>query len=236
MNLMIFPPLKPFIKSLIAIMMRLWSHIYTYRCSEWFETKRNRLYTRWIRNFIGEVGEESSFCYPLRLQGGGSKRIRIGARTGFQAFCVLGCWERYGCQNSDGSKKTELFEPEIIIGDDCSIGEFCHITAVNKITIGNGLLTGRFVYIGDNAHGGLSWEDADIPPIRRRLTSKGEIKIGRNVWIGDKVTILGGVTIGDNVIIGAGSIVTHDLPSNCMAAGMSAKIIKKLDICQKQEL
>lgn len=75
----------------------------------------------------------------------------------------------------------------------------------------------------------MSWKEADIPPHMRHLVSKGEIIIGRNVWIGDKVSIFGGVTIGDNVIIGAGSIVTHDLPSNCMAAGIPAKVIKSLD-------
>ena len=196
-------------------------------CSEhgtWFTeqlpSKRNWLYTLWIRNFLGEVGEKCYFHYPLRLEGGGSRHIRIGDRTSIQAFGVLGSWERYG--------NDEHYEPEIIIGNHCSIGEFCHITAINKITIGDGLLTGRFVYIGDNAHGGLSWEEADTPPARRHLKSKGEIMIGQNVWIGDKVTILGGVTIGDNVIIGAGSIVTRDVPSNSMAAGMPARVIKTL--------
>ena len=52
--------------------------------------------------------------------------------------------------------------------------------------------------------------------------------IGRNVWIGDKVTILGGVTIGDNVIVGAESIVTHDIPSNSIAGGTPARVIKSL--------
>ena len=52
--------------------------------------------------------------------------------------------------------------------------------------------------------------------------------IGRNVWIGDKVTILGGVTIGDNVIIGAGSIVTLDIPSNSLAGGSPARVIRSL--------
>ena len=75
----------------------------------------------------------------------------------------------------------------------------------------------------------MTWEDAGIKPIKRKLISKGEIKIGQNVWICDKVTILGGVTIGDNVIIAAGSVVTHDIPSNCMAAGMPARVIKKLE-------
>lgn len=208
------------VKYFIAIFISIWSLVYTYRLSQWLKNKRDVLYTLWIRNFLGEVGENSGFYYPLRLQGGGSRRIRIGKRTSIQAYSILGAWERYG--------QDEHYEPEIIIGDNCSIGEFCHITAINRITIGDGLLTGRFVYIGDNAHGGLSWEEADTPPAKRHLTSKGEIRIGRNVWIGDKVSILGGVTIGDNVIIGACSIVTHDIPSNSMAAGMPAKVIKQL--------
>lgn len=212
--------MKQILKIFLVRIMRLWSHIYTYRMSQWLKNTCDLLYTLWIRNFLGEVGENSSFHYPLRLQGGGPRRIRIGKRTSIQAYSILGSWKRYG--------KDEHYEPEIIIGNDCNIGEFCHITAINRITIGDGLLTGRFVYIGDNAHGGLSMEEADTPPARRHLKSKGEIRIGRNVWIGDKVTILGGVTIGDNVIIGAGSIVTHDIPSNSMAAGMPAKIVKEL--------
>lgn len=213
--------MKLFVRMPLSFIMRLWSYIYTYRMSQWLKSKRDVLYTLWIRNFLGEVGENSSFHYPLRLQGGGSRRIRIGKRTSIQAYSILGAWERYG--------QDEHYEPEIIIGNDCNIGEFCHITAINKITIGDGVLTGRFVYIGDNAHGGLSLEEADVPPARRHLTSKGEIRIGRNVWIGDKVSIFGGVTIGDNVIIGAGSIVTHDIPSNSMVAGMPAKIVKELE-------
>ena len=212
--------MKHFLKSLLTLLMRLWSHLYTYRFSQWLVGKRNMLYTLWISNFLGEVGEKCFFHCPLRLQGGGSRRIHIGARTCIQAYSILGSWERYGMD--------EHYEPEIIIGNDCNIGEFCHITAINKITIGDGLLTGRFVYIGDNAHGGLSWEEADSPPAKRHLTSKGEIRIGRNVWIGDKVSIFGGVTIGDNVIIGAGSIVTHDIPSNSMAAGAPAKVVKMI--------
>ncbi len=212
--------MKDLLKSLLTLLMRLWSHLYTYRLSQWLVGMRNVLYTLWISNFLGEVGEKCFFHCPLRLQGGGSKRIHIGAGTCIQAYSILGAWERYG--------KDGYYEPEIIIGNDCHIGEFCQITAINKITIGDGLLTGRFVYIGDNAHGGLSWEEADTPPAKRHLTSKGEIRIGRNVWIGDKVSIFGGVTIGDNVIIGAGSIVTHDIPSNSMAVGAPVKVVKQI--------
>ncbi len=212
--------MKTIIKKTASFIMWVWSKLYPYQLNQRLRGYRNIVYTLWIKNFFGQVGDRSNFKYPLRLQGGGYKRIRIGSRTCFQSFCVLGCWEKYG--------KDECYEPEIIIGDDCNIGEFCHITAINRVTIGNGLLTGRFVYIGDNSHGGLSWEEAIIPPEKRHLKSKGEINIGNNVWIADKVTILGGVTIGDNVIIGAGSVVNRDVPSNCIVAGIPATRIKTL--------
>lgn len=212
-----------FIKCLIEHVIRLWSRIYSYRVSLLFSNTRNSLYSLWIRSFLGEVGEKTSFTRPLILEGGGQRRIKIGSYTSFGHHTALGCWVRYG--------DDEYYEPEIIIGNHCSIGEYCHITAINRITIGDGLLTGRFVYIGDNSHGGLTWGEANTPPSKRHLVSKGEIRIGKNVWIGDKVSILSGVTIGDNVIIGTGSVVTKDIPSNSMAAGVPAMVIKSLGIC-----
>lgn len=173
----------------------------------------------WIRNFIGEIGDSSMIYYPCRLPGKGQNRINIGDDTVIEGNCILGCWERYGEQH---------FTPTLTIGNHCDIGEYNHISACNKITIGDGVLTGRYVYIGDNAHGGFSQEEVQIPPAKRRLISKGEIVIGNNVWIGDKVTILAGVTIGNNVIIGANSVVTHDVPPNSMAIGAPAKVIKRL--------
>ena len=124
--------------------------------------------------------------------------------------------------------KNQKFFPNINIGDNCNIGQFTQITSCEKITIGNGLLTGKYVLISDNSHGGLSLDEALIVPNERELKSKGEIVIGNNVWIGDKATILGGVHIGDNVIIAANAVVTKDFPSNCMIAGVPAKIIKRL--------
>lgn len=207
-------------KTLIILLVRLWSHIYSLRISNWLARKRTSLYTQWIRCFVGEVGKGTIIHTHLELQGGGHHRIKIGSHTSIGHNNVLGCWMHYG---NNGH-----YSPEIIIGNNCNIGDYNHITAINKIVIGDGMLTGRFVYIGDNAHGGLSLEEANTPPIKRKLISKGEIHIGKNVWIGDKVSIFSGVTIGDNVIVGAGSIVTHDIPSNCLAVGVPAKIVRVL--------
>lgn len=216
--------MKSVFLKVITLLMWVVSKIYTYRLSQHLKTYRDLLYTLWIRNYIGDRKGNWSICYPCHLQGGGQKHITIGDHTQIESHSFLECWEQYGQQH---------FDPSISIGSHCNIGEYNHITACDQITIGDGLLTGRFVYIGDNAHGGLSWEEASIPPALRTLTSKGAIKIGNHVWIGDKATILGGVTIGDNVIIGANSVVTHDVPSHCVAAGNPAKIIKRL--CQSHD-
>lgn len=218
--------LKNIFRRIVSLIVKIYSCIYSYDVSVWLLNKRDTIYSLWICNFIGSIGNNSKINYPCKLWGGGSKSIFIGNGSVIQGHCILGCWVKYAGNN---------FTPSINIGDNCNIGEYTHISSINRIIIGNGLLTGRYVYIGDNSHGGLSFEEEGIPPIRRKLQSKGEIEIGKNVWIGDRATILAGVHIGDNVVIGANSVVTHDIPSNSMAAGVPAKVIKKLELCQNQD-
>lgn len=209
------------LKKIERNIIRFWSRVYCYERSNILREKRDELYSLWISNFVGNVGSNSSIKYPCKLWGGGQRKITIGNNSTIQSHCILGCWLKYA-----GVEYT----PTLNIGNNCNIGEHTHISAINSITIGDGLLTGRYVYIGDNSHGELSVEEADIPPIRRTLKSKGPILIGNNVWIGDKVTILSGVTIGDNAIIAANSVVTHDVPRNSVVAGAPAKIVKELKI------
>lgn len=187
--------------------------------TEKYRYLREVLYNKKIARQLGSVGAGSVIARPCMLQGGGLANIRIGSNTRIQPHSVLECWTRFGKQE---------FSPEITIGDNCKIGEYCHITSCNGITIGNGLLTGRYVLITDNSHGGLSLENSGTAPIDRPLESKGKVVIGDNVWLGDKVTVLPGVRIGDNVIVGANSVVTKDIPSNSMAAGIPAKVLKHL--------
>ena len=177
-------------------------------------------YSLWIRNFLGHLGKHSSIFYPCSLQGGGQKNISIGDYTTIQGTSILGCWTKYG--------KQQFPNASITIGNHCSIGEYNHITACNKITIGDGLLTGRYVIISDNSHGGLSEEEANIQPSLRNLKSKGEVVIGNNVWLGDKVAVLAGVHIGNNVIVAANAVVTKDIPDSCVAAGVPAKVVQQL--------
>ena len=64
-----------------------------------------------------------------------------------------------------------------------------------------------------------------------------EIRIGNDVWLGANVTILPGVSIGDNVVVGAGAVVTKDIPDNSLAVGVPARVMKKIenDIDQAQK-
>lgn len=75
-------------------------------------------------------------------------------------------------------------------------------------------------------HDGAVWVFRDQHP---DIDIFGPIKVGNNVFLGEGTVIMPGVTIGDNVIVGSRSVVTKDLPDNCVAAGIPAKPIKILD-------
>ena len=155
--------------------------------------------------------------YPITVIGGES--ICVGRKTKICRFSVLSTWD---------SEYDE--DVKLIIGNNCNLGEFCHITAANRIEIGNNVLLGRWVTITDNSHGDTnSYEDLLIPPQHRVVKSKGPVYIGNDVWIGDKVTVLSGVTIGEGSVIGANSVVTRDVPPYSVAVGNPIRIIKSLN-------
>lgn len=83
------------------------------------------------------------------------------------------------------------------------------------------------VYIADHFHGDISSDDLALRPELRTLSYK-PVHIGKNVWIGEHVSIMPGVTLGNNVIIGANSVVTHCFGENVVIAGCPARIIKEL--------
>jgi len=148
---------------------------------------------------------------------GGNKNIYIGINTGIGKHVILGCWKHFLDKD---------YEPKIVIGDYTNIGDYTQISAANKVIIGNGVLTGRYVYISDNNHGSSDFAELHIRPNQRNLCIKGPFVIGDNVWIGDKVSILSGVTIGKGSIIGCNAVVTHDIPPYCIVGVVPAKIIK----------
>lgn len=147
----------------------------------------------------------------------GLEYVEIGAGSYLLKDCILTAWKEYAGIH---------YKPMIKIGKNSHIGEHCHISACHSIVIGNGVLTGRYVYISDNSHGKAGLSQMSLPPYERPLYVKGPIVIGDNVWIGESARILSGVTIGDGAIIGANSVVTHDVPAYCVAVGCPAKVVK----------
>ena len=124
-------------------------------------------------------------------------------------------------------RNSQTFSPAIYIGDNVSIEDFCHIGCIEKIHIGSGTMIASRVYISDHNHGSISATDLNDIPAQRPLFSK-PVDIGNNVWLGEWCCIMSGVSLGNNVIVGANAVVTHSFPDNCVIAGVPAKIIKKL--------
>lgn len=108
----------------------------------------------------------------------------------------------------------------INIGKNVFINSCCCFQDQGGITIGDGALIGHKVVMATLNH--------DFMPERRGDTIPKPIAIGKNVWIGSNSTILGGVTIGDNSIIAAGSLVNKDVPPDMVVAGTPAGVIKSI--------
>lgn len=175
------------------------------------------VYSQWNRLRLNESHLDIIISYPCEIRGG--KYISCGKGVFLGPNGILSAWDYF-----QGMR----FTPQIKIGNNVTIGTGFHISAVSKISIGDGVLTGKYITIVDNGHGFPTLDDMKIPPIKRQLRLYDSVSIGKNVWIGDKVTIIGNIKIGEGAIIGSNSVVTKDIPPYSVAAGVPAKIIKQL--------
>ena len=179
----------------------------------WYLFKRAYITSR-KRKLFKQFGQGSLLAPEVKLYT--PQYISVGNNSSIMSHCIIETYPANG------------HKPLLEIGDNVSLGEYSHITCANKVTIGNGVLTGRFVLITDNSHGNNTKEIADIAPLAREIHSNGPVHIGENVWIGDKATILPNVTIGKGCIIAANAVVTKDIPEYSVAAGVPAKVIKTI--------
>ena len=150
----------------------------------------------------------------------GLKHVRFGrsfhARGAVWIEAVCG----YGSQS---------FTPMITIGDNVSASDDLHITCIDRISIGNGVLFGSRVFVSDHNHGryrGQSPSSPDEPPAQRELGGGGPVTIEDNAWMGDNVIIVGPVVIGKSAVVGANSVVRGDVAAFTMVAGIPAVPIK----------
>ena len=118
-----------------------------------------------------------------------------------------------------------ITSPVVKIGDRCLIGKGSGIVGHFSITIGNDVWTGHHVYITDQNHG---YEEVDTP-ISQQSQPERPVVIGDETWLGYGTVVLPGVTIGKHVVVGANSVVTHDLPDYSVAVGAPAKVIRRYE-------
>lgn len=110
----------------------------------------------------------------------------------------------------------------IMVEAGVNIGSNCRIATQSAITIGSGTIIAAYTYIGPGNHQDL---DGETPRIAQPMEIKGGVTIGKNVWIGARVTILDGVTIGDGATIGAHSLVRDNVPTGATVVGTPARVI-----------
>ncbi len=154
--------------------------------------------------------------FEQKLIFSGKGVINIGSN------CVFGC--RIGGFHRRGAIELQARYPEakISIGNNIATNNNLFICAAQLIKIEDDTLIGQAVTIMDHeAHG-------TDPMKRRQPGEKGEVIIGRNVWIGNNVIILKNTYIGENTIVAAGSVVSGSFPDNVIIGGVPAKIIKPL--------
>ena len=144
----------------------------------------------------------------LDAKGESNQGITVGASV------FLGRGTILSCKNGD-----------IVLGDHVNIGFHSEIFSASRVTVGRHGLFAAYTYL---VGGGHAFDHAGVPVVEQERTSRG-IALGDNVWLGTGVKVLDGVRIGRDVVVGAGAVVTGDLPDGVVAAGVPARIVRSRD-------
>lgn len=144
--------------------------------------------------------------------------VNLGARY-IRAY--LGKILLLECGQNINIEKGAAFGENVTLGDNSGIGINAFISS--NVSIGNNVMMGPDCIIYTANH---SFENRGIPMRCQGFSEKKEVNIGDDVWIGGRVIILPGIKIGKGAIIGAGAVVTKDVPEYAIVAGNPAKIIR----------
>ena len=150
---------------------------------------------------------------PLSVRLFGRIRLRADGDVEFgQGVCLMGDVVPIEFISYKGSR--------ISIGDHTFINYGSSITAYKEVRIGRHCLLGHYLLVVDRNEHGI--EQREVAP------PAAPVIIEDHVWIGSHTTILPGVCIGHHAAIGAGSVVTRDIPANCLAVGSPARVVRSL--------
>lgn len=144
--------------------------------------------------------------------------IKLG-QTALRRFC--GRLMLAECGKKVNIEHNATFSPRVSLGDYSGIGVNAKIYGTCRI--GSHVMMGEDVTIITRNH---RFDRTDIPMMEQGFEEERPVTIGNDVWIGDKVIILAGVTVGDGCVLGAGSVVTKSVPPYSIAAGVPAKVLR----------
>lgn len=193
---------------------KLFCHLRSYKLLFFFRFPKFNFYGKSVKfqNLakitLGRWVELDDYVY---LNGLGKGNLIIGDKTRIGAFSRIIVSTSY---NNLGNY--------IHIGKNVGIGEYSRIGGSGGLTIGNNTIIAQYFSAHPENH---NYQDTS-KLIRNQGTTRKEIIIGSNCWIGAKVTVLAGSNIGNNCIIGAGSVVNQNIPENSIAVGNPARIVK----------
>lgn len=169
---------------------------------------------RWLNSHIdnlfwGSIGRKSKVIHPMRILG--KKHIYLGDNVHILNNARMEAVRYFGNKELNGTLK---------IGNGTSIEQNCHIIAADELVIGEDCMFSADVYISDCEH-----QYARGKRIAEQELIIKKTKIGNGVFIGIGAKIMLGVKLGDNCVIGANAVVTHDVPEGMIVAGVPARII-----------
>lgn len=153
--------------------------------------------------------------------------IKVGQKA-LRGFC--GKLMLKSCGKYVNIEQGAIFSPKVSLGDYSGIGVNARINGM--CTIGHHVMMGTDVVIITRNH---AFERTDIPMMEQGFEEERPVVIGDDVWIGDRVMILPGVTVGNGSILAAGAVVTCDVPAYAIVGGVPARIIKMRNAGTKTE-
>ncbi len=167
-------------------------------------------------------GTDCWFRHPGKIRIGADTIIDDGVLIDAKGSNNKGVLIGRGCYIGRGTVLS-CKEGDIILGEAVNLSTWCNISSNSSIEIEEKTLLGPYASIFATEH---NFDDPGIDILDQKWSSKG-VTIKRNCWLGARVTVLDGVSVGANTIIGAGSVVNDDLPDDAIAVGSPAKTVKQ---------
>lgn len=180
---------------------------------------RNKLFSLSIKGSFHSCGKNVIFETPCRLSGW--KHIAVGSDTFVGADSWLAAMPQ-----KDPDSTGHPTEPIISLGVNTNMTGHCTVSAVRKVIIEDKVLIARYAYISDHTH---EYSDKSVAIKHQGVAKISPVVIKKGTWIGQGAVICPGVTLGENCVVAANSVVRHSFPSHSVIAGSPAKLIKRVE-------